>query len=172
MLVQKKLNVGTLLDSTASQTDNGTIEKYCYNDETTNCTAYGGFYQWDEAMQYYTTIGAQGICPTGWHIPTNAQLHILEDAVASDGNALKAIGEGDSDGVGTNTSGFSALLAGDRAYNSFFNALGYYTTFWSSDQFVGIVNVGYLLVLRYNNSIISINNGDKSYGFSVRCLKN
>jgi len=37
------------------------------------CNVYGGLYQWDEAMQYSTTVGVQGICPTGWHLPADSE---------------------------------------------------------------------------------------------------
>jgi len=66
---QENLNVGTRINGSSNQTDNGEIEKYCYNNLDANCVTYGGLYQWDEAMQYVTTAGTQGICPDGWHIP-------------------------------------------------------------------------------------------------------
>ncbi|MCK5838660.1 MAG: hypothetical protein KAG99_02370, partial [Bacteroidales bacterium] len=67
----ENLNVGTRIDGVDEQTDNPTLEKYCYNDLESNCDIYGGLYQWNEMMQYVTTEGAQGICPSGWHIPTD-----------------------------------------------------------------------------------------------------
>jgi len=70
--MRENLNIGTRIDGSQNQTDNGTIEKYCYDDLESNCDIYGGLYQWDEAMQYVTTQGVQGICPAGWHLPTDA----------------------------------------------------------------------------------------------------
>ena len=64
-------------------TDNGTMEKYCYNNEPDSCTKYGGLYQWDEMMQYTTQQGVQGICPPGWHLPTDEEWKVLEGAVDS-----------------------------------------------------------------------------------------
>src|SRR5680860_1181216 len=72
------LNVGTMVTGVTAQTNNATLEKYCYSDTESNCTTYGGFYQWDEAMQYVTTQGAQGICPAGSHIPSDNDWKILE----------------------------------------------------------------------------------------------
>ena len=63
------LNVGTMIAGTATPSNNGTIEKYCYGDSEANCSTYGALYTWDEAMQYSTSAGAQGICPAGSHIP-------------------------------------------------------------------------------------------------------
>ena len=126
--LKENLNIGTRIDGSSNQTDNNTIEKYCYSDLDANCTTYGGLYQWAEAVQYKngatntTSLSSafsgnvQGICPNGWHIPTKAEFQILATTVSNDGNALKAIGQGTGSGAGTNTSGFSALLAGCRYY--------------------------------------------------------
>ncbi len=78
----ENLNIGTIVISGSNQSDNDTIEKFCYNDNTSYCdTYYGGLYQWHEMMQYVTTAGIQGICPTGWHIPTDAEWCVLEQEV-------------------------------------------------------------------------------------------
>lgn len=61
--MKENLNVGTMIQSSSDQSNNSIIEKYCYNNDTANCSMYGGFYQWDEAMQYVATAGARGICP-------------------------------------------------------------------------------------------------------------
>jgi uncharacterized protein (TIGR02145 family) len=71
----RNLNVGHQLGSKTAYSDNDTIEKYCYNNETANCEKFGGLYPWDEIMQYSAVKpeGAQGICPPGWHIPTREE---------------------------------------------------------------------------------------------------
>jgi len=56
--------------------NNSVIEKYCYNNEEDSCTKYGGLYQWDEMMQYTTEQGVRGICPAGWHLPTDEEWKI------------------------------------------------------------------------------------------------
>lgn len=61
----ENLNVGYQNYNTNNQTDNNIHEKYCYDDIGTNCTIYGGLYQWNEMMQYETTEGSKGICPGG-----------------------------------------------------------------------------------------------------------
>src|SRR6056297_1040014 len=76
----ENLNVGTKVSAGSGMSDDGVIEKYCHSDG--DCSTYGGYYLWDEAMAYSTTEGAQGICPDGWHIPTDAELHALEDYYA------------------------------------------------------------------------------------------
>ena len=167
--LKENLDVGTQVSGTVTQANNGTIEKYCCNDVPYNCIAYGGLYQWDEAMQNVTTPGTKGICPTGWHIPTNAELQTLATTESNDGNALKAVGQGTGSGAGTNTSGFSALLAGYRNINGFFYNLGNYTYFWSTTEYLH--PNAYYMPLYYNDSNIGFDYYGKVSGFSVRCAK-
>ncbi|MCB9250262.1 MAG: hypothetical protein H6613_17780 [Ignavibacteriales bacterium] len=69
------------------------------------------------------------MCPNGWHIPSRSEFETLKNEVGSDGNALKAIGEGNGNGLGTNTSGFSALLSSNREEDGTFYTFGYYAYF-------------------------------------------
>ncbi len=183
----ENLNVGTMINGSVNQTDNGTIEKYCYNNNTDNCDIYGGLYQWDEMMQYIATAGTQGICPTDWHLPTDAEWMMLEEEVESTtgvnwdttgyrgtdaGGNLKEAGttHWQSPNTGaTNSSGFTALPGGYRDSNGSF--LGYPggTAFWTSSE--NGSNAWY----RYPHYLHadSYRNSDhgKSDGFGVRCLK-
>jgi uncharacterized protein (TIGR02145 family) len=171
--LKENLDVGTTIYPFQNQTDNGTIEKYCYNHDTNNCNTYGGLYQWNEAMQYSTTPGTQGLCPSGWHIPTYSEFQTLKTTVGSDGNALKEIGQGSGAGAGTNTSGFSALLAGFRyIVDYFYYYLGEYAYFWSSTEYEAYTSDAWYISLYHTTSTLYdwVNN-DKKYGFSVRCLK-
>ena len=161
--LRENLDVGTLIDVTQEQTNNSTIEKYSYNNDPVN----GGLYQWNEAMQYDTS--AQGICPTGWHIPTSAEFVTLSSTVG-DGNALKEIGQGSGVGAGTNTSGFSALLVGGRFTNGTFQGLGAIASFWSSTQ--NSAAIASNMVLVSDGGIIELNSFlTKNNGLSVRCIK-
>jgi uncharacterized protein (TIGR02145 family) len=135
-----------------------------------NCNAYGGLYQWDEAMQYLTAQSARGICPPGWHIPnTYGEFQTLSASVSGDGNTLKAIGQGSDSGAGTNTSGFGALLAGHHGDDGTFYGLGQYMVLWSSNQ-IGAWGAD-AMCLHDNDTIIQLYSTDKNSGFSVRCLK-
>lgn len=170
--LKENLDVGVMIDSMQNPSNNGTIEKYCYNNDTANCSKYGGLYQRDEAMAYDTANGAKGICPTGWHIPTKAELETLKASVANDGNALKAVGEGTGSGVGTNTSGFSALLAGNRNFEGFFDSLvGGATGFWSSTEYEYDDRYSVVVTLWDDWGGIGRDNYNKVYGFSIRCIK-
>jgi uncharacterized protein (TIGR02145 family) len=171
--LKENLNVGTMITGDQNQTNNGIIDKYCYDNDTANCTLYGGLYQWNETMQYDSTERVKGICPPGWHIPTINEFSTLDTAVSSDGNALKGIDQGIGNGIGTNTSGFSALLSGYRLDFGPFLAQSNFTAFWSSTLVTTDYGriPGYQYLIDYNGSITQ-DITSKDYGFSVRCVKN
>jgi uncharacterized protein (TIGR02145 family) len=177
----ENLNIGIRIDGFSDQNDNTLIEKYCYNDDDANCNTYGGLYQWNEMMQYITIPGVQGICPAGWHVPTDEEWTTMSDYLDGEliaGGKMKATGTIE-EGTGfwhspntgaTNESGFTVLPAGDRYDDGNYYDLGYYPFFWSSDETndPGLSWSRYLL-----NSVTSIYrmNHDRDYGFSVRCVK-
>ncbi|HNS46441.1 MAG TPA: FISUMP domain-containing protein, partial [Bacteroidales bacterium] len=80
--LRENLNVGTMILMNGGgqlQTDNGTIEKYCQQNDEANCDVYGGLYEWREAMQYVTDESAQGICPDTWHVASDPEYAVLRD---------------------------------------------------------------------------------------------
>jgi uncharacterized protein (TIGR02145 family) len=169
--LKENLDVGVMIQGSDTAKDNGTIEKYCYDNDVSNCDTYGGLYQWPEAMQYTNAEGAQGICPAGWHVPTLAEFRTLRATVDSSGVALKAIGQGEGAGVGTNVSGFSALIAGARGSFGPFNNLGYCAYFWTSTQSYS-VSAYHINLFGYETQINPYNYwGAKENGFSIRCIK-
>ena len=104
------LDYGQQINSSTSQRDNCIVEKYCYNDNPSNCTASGGRYQWDEVMTYQSVEASQGICPPGWHLPIETEWTTLFNNFINSGfagNALKATGY----------SGFNAILVGFQGFN-------------------------------------------------------
>jgi uncharacterized protein (TIGR02145 family) len=164
--MRENLNIGTIIDSLQNQTNNGIIEKYCYKNDSVKCDIYGGLYQWDEAMQYSTTEGARGICPTGWHIPTRNEFTALKTFVGGNGNDLKEVGQGSGSGAGTNTSGFSALLAG--SYHNSFNGLSSGTIYWRSTLYDA--TYAYPFQLIGSNSSIFGSPDVRIGGNSIRCI--
>jgi uncharacterized protein (TIGR02145 family) len=169
---KENLNIGTRRDGGVNQSNNGIIEKWCYDNSEDSCTKYGGLYHWNEAMQYSETIGAQGICPIGWHIPTVAEYQTLATNVDNESNSLKLIGQGTGAGMGTDVTGFSGLLAGGKWYdNSGFVAKEGWGSFWISQ--VGYSSIySYSMRLENNNNTIFITDGSREeWGFSVRCIK-
>ncbi len=169
--LKENLDVGNKINGSLDQSNNGTIEKYCYDDILSNCTTYGGLYQWDEAMQYITDSSAQGICPLGWHLPTKTEIQTLMSAVNNNGNALKSVGQGTSSGQGTNTSGFSALLGGIRHITGVFGLMNTNVFFHSSTAIDG-GTYDSAIQLFSTDSNITLEPAHRINGFPIRCLKN
>lgn len=145
----------------------------------------GLLYQWSAAMKGSITERAQGVCPTGWHIPSDCEWMYLEhglgmslseqlvsdnhrsnttDNQGTPGYKMRNAGTGQ-----TNASGFSGALVGFRRTNGIYSNRSFYGYWWSSTAtgtFTAInraVGSGLRGVTRYNSS--------KGGGFSVRCLK-
>lgn len=172
----QNLNVGTLVNANVNQTNNGIIEKYCIDNDETYCDIFGGSYQWDELMQYVTAEGAQGICPPGWHVPTNAEWTILTDYLGGEdvaGGKLKETGTSHwmspNEGA-TNSSGFTAL-GGGICYSYFgsFDEITVAGYFWTSSQYLSS-DAGRWYLERQGANIFN-DNDNKTYGLSVRCLE-
>jgi type II secretion system protein G len=121
----------------------------------------GLLYQWSAAMNGSATPGAQGICPTGWHIPTDAEWTTLTTYLGNStaGTQLKSGG----------TSGFNSLMTGYRESGSSFQGRSSYTSFWSSSP---SSPSAWFRSLSNASTSISRSTCSKTYGFSVRCLKN
>jgi uncharacterized protein (TIGR02145 family) len=169
--LKENLNIGTMIDSTKNQKDNNVIEKYCYRNNQSNCSKYGGLYQWNEAMQYASgSSKARGICPAGWRLPDTTDINKLTLSVNKDSRNLKAVGQGDDKGAGNNNSGFSALLGGSRGLNGAFFGLNNYTYIWLS-VIANSVDA-FDLYLNHGSGYIYKSDSKVDYGFSVRCIKN
>jgi len=166
--LKENLDVGMRINSSVDQTNNGTIEKWCYDEDPANCATYGGYYRWEEAMQYVTTQGTQGICPDGWHIPTKAEYEILKSVANDDSNVLKKIGQGSS-APGTNTSGFSTLLSGHINYWYEHTNIAIDTYLWTTTREAGSSPYG--LYLHGFNSAINLYATASTDGNCVRCVK-
>jgi uncharacterized protein (TIGR02145 family) len=178
--LKENLNIGIKINTPDYFSDNGIIEKYCYNNDTNNCNIYGGLYSWYEAAQYtYDSMITRGICPEGWHMPDMFEFNNLQVAVDSNGNSLKAIGQGNGAGAGTNSSGFSGLLGG--AYQSnypdpggeFIN-LSYGGQWWTQWPYPTSAPEDEEVDLNGNNNSIYIGSQYqyKFNAYNVRCVKN
>jgi uncharacterized protein (TIGR02145 family) len=171
--LKENLDVGTMIQGSKTQSNNSIIEKYCYNNDPANCTGYGGLYWWDEAMQYNKSgDNVQGICPQGWRLPTYLDLYErLAPTISNDGNSLKAVGQGFGSGAGTNTTGFSVLLSGYIELNGTSQQLSTGFYIWTSNENnPDTWKANSFAVLSYTKSLQFLYSS-KTYGYSVRCLK-
>jgi uncharacterized protein (TIGR02145 family) len=157
------LNYGNVIVSTQDQADNCTPEKYCFGDNPANCNIYGGIYQWDELMAYYDVPGSQGICPPGWHVPTEADWNLLFSNYINNGFAGEAL-------KATGYSGFNALIAGVNFFNRGYSFMDFAGFYWSSD-FPGPYKAWVHGMNSFNPSV-SYYPSSRSNAFSGRCIKN
>ncbi|MCX6273489.1 MAG: hypothetical protein NTU44_20150, partial [Bacteroidetes bacterium] len=173
--MRENLNIGIMISGSSNQTNNNTLEKYCYNNDPANCSVYGGFYQWDEIMQYNFISGTQGICPSGWHIPTDnewcAMTSLLDTSVDCINFGWSGLDIGDKlKETSSNQSGFTAVGAGYRAGNGGFNDVSNSARFWTSTEYSSLNAV--MRYLYHLNPSIGMFNTSKLNGYSVRCIKN
>lgn len=183
----ENLNIGTQINSDRGgylQTDNNITEKYCYDNLESNCDTYGGLYEWPEMMQYTSsdtgTIGTtQGICPSGWHIPTEAEwkelMEYLRGGGVLAGSKMKETGTAHwnpPNEDATNESGFTALPGGLRHFwAGTFSLMGDVGKFWSSTKLSDSPDDSHELQLE-NDDCIAILDGSPNFnGLSVRCVK-
>jgi len=168
-----KYNDGTSISLVTNNTAwiNLTSPGYCWynNDQSTNKYTYGILYNW-------YTISTGKLCPTGWHVPTDAEWVTLITYLGGEniaGGKLKESGttHWQSPNTGaTNESGFTALPSGDRigADGSFYNLNGY-VIYWSSDQLSFTQAIDRVLV--FNDTNFRTGYDNMTAGFSVRCIK-
>ncbi|MFA6734930.1 MAG: fibrobacter succinogenes major paralogous domain-containing protein, partial [Sphaerochaetaceae bacterium] len=171
---------------------------WCYENSADSCTKFGRLYQWVVAMVldsvYNDTIWSgsgvnrQGICPSGWHLPSNDEWQTLAAYVSAQsgvggkdvdgswsaiGTLLKSTTEWPSySGVatGTNTFGFSALPGGYRLDGGDFVGVDRGTFFWSSTE-SSYYYYAYNRTLTYYSEYFNNIDNFKKHAFSVRCVK-
>lgn len=187
--MKENLNVGTIISGSEQMSNNGIIEKYCYNNEIDSCSKYGGIYQWKEMMMYTSQTESQGICPQGWHIPSDDEWKILsgvadsqypiDDSVWNEwfytgfdaALNLKSNTGWYLGGSGANYYGFSALPGGTY-FDPItpFNGIGEYSSFWTSSELIQYGS-GILRGLYSSEDEIFRDFNGKMTGNYVRCIK-
>jgi uncharacterized protein (TIGR02145 family) len=143
---------------------------YCWynNEEATYKATYGALYNW-------YTVNTGKLCPTGWHVPTDAEWTVLTDFLGGEavaGGKLKEAGFThwyDPNTSATNETGFTALPGGYRGGGGYFYGIGYYGGWWSSTE--GDADGAWGRYVYYSNSDVYRNYNDKLVGFSVRCVR-
>ena len=185
----------------SSHTSTSTAYYYYPNGNSSNKAVYGLLYNWAAVMKGASSSntnpsGVQGICPDGWHVPSNAEWVQLTDYVKSQSEYLcndnttyiaKALAADTAWTTSSttchigktlsanNATGFSALPAGFRYYgsNSGFGGLTTMADFWSSTS---SGSDAYRCFFKYNSQTVLCKSNedvlyDQRYGFSVRCVQ-
>jgi len=153
------------------------------DENTTTCDTYGRLYNWATAMKLSsscntsscaTQISAkhQGICPNGWHIPSDADWSVLLTAVGgfeTAGKYLKATNSWNSGGNGEDKFGFAALPGDYGSPDGSFGNVGYNGNWWSATE--DNANIAYNRGMFNDDKSVKRGYNLKYYLFSVRCVQ-
>jgi len=134
-------------------------------DPAQSLNEYGRLYNW------YAVDDARGLCPSGWHVPTDGEWTVMTDHLAGElvaGGQMKTTYGWYSGGNGTNTSGFSGLPGGYRSDNGSFSMAGYVGNWWSSSPIGSLAFLRGLYTLSEGVGRASYGRG---FGYSVRCVQ-
>ena len=129
---------------------------------------YGNLYNW------YAVGDSRGLCPTGWHVPTDAEWTILTTNLGGEsvaGGRLKSTSSfywGSTNTEADNLTGFSALPGGERSTGGSNVNKGSNAAFWSATDYGSNAWFRYL---RFGDGMMTRGGYGKTYGASVRCLK-
>lgn len=169
--------------------------RYYPNHDSAHVSIYGYLYNWAAVMNGAASSaanpsGVHGICPSGWHVPSDAEWTQMENFVSSQNqylcnNSTSNIAKAMASTTGWNSSstacavgnnpslnnavGFSAMPAGDCHYDWGYEDFGRNALFWTSTENASNGNA-WRRYFDYNSPDINRNNKDKGNGFSIRCL--
>jgi len=146
---------------------------YCdFNNTAGNVTIYGILYNW------YAVNNSSNLCPSGWHIPTDAEWTTLatylgDSSVA--GGKMKETGTThwkSPNTSATNSCSFTGLPGGYRDYFGVFYSLTDTGRFWSATEVGGLfVSKAWSRELSYNSAHLGSYREYENDGCSVRCIK-
>jgi uncharacterized protein (TIGR02145 family) len=162
-----------------------------YKENADSGAKYGRLYTWAEAMGIPesgntklwggSSVQHQGICPEGWHVPSDSEWTTLTNtalAPANAGEELKSkvgwIPDGGGTGNGTDLVGFRALPGGDgdehgHGDKNTFGVAGVNAAFWTSSE--NFSDYAWFRIIYNGSGTVNRFSSSKSYGFSLRCLK-
>lgn len=138
---------------------------WCYYDNDPGYGKdYGRLYNW------YAVNNARGLCPAGYHLPSDREWKMLVEQLGSDpGKKMKPNGEWSEKSLKEKAVGFSGLPGGSRNSDGLFDELHVRGKWWSSTEYDEITAWGRSLKDEYVN--VYKDSYPKVQGFSVRCLK-
>jgi uncharacterized protein (TIGR02145 family) len=185
--MKENMNIGNRLDHLVGQTNDGGIEKHCYEDQESLCDIYGGLYPWHEAVQYFNgaaynaswnpvpTTAVVGICPNGWHIPSydewETMVNYLGGATVAGGKLKEAgFAHWASPNTGAdNSSGFTALPGGSKPNIYYYNIFTR-GAFWIAKN-VSNTSASYAGLVNTTAAVDISQSTEKATGLSVRCMR-
>ena len=182
-VMAENLNIGKMVLGENDQNDDGEIERYCYNNDTTYCDEFGGLYQWAEMMQLPSRCNTEscaeliqenhrGICPEGWRLMTWDDYKIIENADGNEEHGIAGLRSGYRFS-GYNTTGFSLVGAGFRKPDGKFEYLNEKTAWFRPEEYEqdSAIRAHHGLISIYDSAPQKQHRELKVNGFSVRCVK-
>jgi len=183
-----KYSNGDLIGTTTPANLNITAEatpkyQWAYKGNEGYTAAFGRLYTW------YTVTDSRGICPAGWHVPSDEDWTILTEYLVNNGYGFEGSGTDIGKSVASisgwrddpipgnvgndqsvnNSSGFNGVPGGDRLSNGMFINLGAFAGWWSITEY-SAANAWYRGMF-YNMNGFNRTNDSKKYGGAVRCVK-
>jgi uncharacterized protein (TIGR02145 family) len=179
-VMAENLNIGEMVSGDKDQSNDSKIERYCYENDESNCEEYGGLYQWAEAMQLPSECNDKscadqikpnhrGICPEGWRLLTYDDFYIVVHADGNDAGVkgVRAMGFG-----GHNYNGYSLIGAGYNWGYKFRNLNESAYWHYPEEGHSNDVNIAAFVGYQTNSSTAnSFQDTYKTNGFSIRCVK-
>jgi uncharacterized protein (TIGR02145 family) len=169
----ENLNVSSYRDGTpiseisnAVTWDNLSTGAWCnYSNDSSNGFTYGKLYN------YYAVVDSRGLCPSGWHVPTNVEYNDLANFLGNNvGGKMKSAGFVTPNSGATNSSGFTALAGGWRQTGGgTFSSEGNAGMWWTSTEVTS--TTAHTRSLWSSGSDFYLNTYNKKWGASVRCIK-
>ena len=177
-VMAENLNVGEFVWGFEDQEDDSKIERYCYDDDTTNCNKYGGLYQWAEMMQLPSRCNTescvdlikpnhQGICPSGWRLLTYNDYYIV---VHADNNEDGVVGTRAGRFGGSNDTGYSLIGAGYLWDHSFRRVEEVIYWHYPAEGFLDFPLTSQVGFQGTSSTTQGSQDTYKTHGFSVRCV--
>jgi uncharacterized protein (TIGR02145 family) len=148
------------------------------NDEVqANCDKYGRLYSWEAVMNGATSSnanpsGIRGICPSGWHVPSDAEWTTLVNFVGGEstgGTKLKSKIGWYNNGNGTDNHSFSALPGGSGSSDGYFDGAGIYGNWWSATE-IDATDARFRS-MNYSSDIVFSLWNYKTHMLSLRCVR-
>ena len=147
-------------------------EAYCdYDNNPANEGIYGRLYNFNVA----SSANQKNVCPEGWHVPGDREWNVLIDYLGGESLAGGKLKETDTvhwinpNAGATNESGFTAVPGGLRGSSGTFSNIAVHGQWWSSAKISA--SGGLYFGMSYDDSSVSNNAHSKSFGLSIRCIK-
>lgn len=166
-LDRQDIGIKEMLDGRVWTTENleiKTFDSYCQKDEVSNCDRYGRLYTWEDAIKACKQLGK------GWRLPSKEEWQTLATAYGG------SYGQSNDNGqlaylnlTEGGTSGFKALLGGNRGTNGMYERLDAHGFYWTATEYDQ--EEAWFYNFANGSGILNRHTGDKGRAASVRCIK-